>query len=256
MTDPLGRGFAYQYDAHGRLLQETLPGARPVSYGYDAAGNLTSLTPPERPAHRFEYDGLGQLTAYIPPALADVTNPRTSYEYNKAQQLTKLTRPDNLAITYGYDPAGRLQSTQFSRGAVSYSYNPTTGQLTTISAPENVTLGFQYKGDLLTGESWSGALTGNVQRAYNAGYRTASISVNNTPINYQYDADNAPSAPAPSPWPTSRPAVCWRTPRWAASTTALATMPLANCRAIAPTLARRRSSKPAMPVTTWGASPR
>ena len=75
---------------------------------------------------------------------------------------------------------------------MSYSYNPTTGQLTTISAPENVTLGFQYKGDLLTGESWSGALTGNVQRAYDAGYRTASISVNNTPINYQYDADNAP----------------------------------------------------------------
>ncbi|MEZ4726002.1 MAG: RHS repeat-associated core domain-containing protein [Caldilineaceae bacterium] len=191
MTDPLGRGFAYQYDAHGRLLQETLPGARTVRYGYDAAGNLTSLTPPDRPEHRFEYDGLGQLTAYIPPALADVTNPRTSYEYNKAQQLTKLTRPDGLIVGYSYDSAGRLQNTQFSRGTVTYSYH-TTGQLTTISAPENVTLGFQYKGDLLTGESWSGALTGNVQRAYDAGYRTASISVNNAPINYRYDADNAP----------------------------------------------------------------
>lgn len=193
MIDPLGRGFAYQYDAHGRLLQETLPGARTVRYQYDAAGHLTALTPPDRPAHSFEYDGLGQMTAYIPPALTDVTNPRTSYEYNKAQQLTKLTRPDGLVVAYGYDSAGRLQSTQFSRGALSYSYHATTGQLTTISAPENMTLGFQYKGDLLTGESWSGALTGNVQRAYDAGYRTASISVNNTPINYQYDADSAPT---------------------------------------------------------------
>jgi RHS repeat-associated protein len=192
MTDPLGRGFAYQYDAHGRLLQETLPGARTVRYGYDAAGNLTSLTPPDRPEHRFEYDGLGQLTAYIPPSVDGVSNPRTSYEYNKAQQLTKLTRPDNLAITYGYDSAGRLQSTQFSRGALGYSYHATSGQLVGITAPENVTLGFQYKGDLLTGESWSGALTGNVQRTYDAGYRTASIRVNNAPINYQYDADNAP----------------------------------------------------------------
>lgn len=192
MTDPLGRGFAYQYDVHGRLTQETLPGARTVRYQYDAAGNLTSLTPPDRPMHGFEYDGLGQLTAYIPPAVEGVSNPRTSYEYNKAQQLTKLTRPDGLVVAYGYDSAGRLQSTQFSRGALSYSYHATTGQLTTISAPENMTLGFQYKGDLLTGESWSGALTGNVQRTYDAGYRTASISVNNTPVNYQYDADSAP----------------------------------------------------------------
>lgn len=193
MTDPLGRGFAYQYDPHGRLTQETLPGARTVRYQYDAAGNLTSLTPPDRPAHGFEYDGLGQMTAYIPPAVDGVSNPLTSYEYNKAQQLTKLTRPDGLAITYGYDPAGRLQNTQFSRGTVSYSYNATSGQLTGITAPGNVNLGFQYKGDLLTGENWSGALTGNVQRTYDAGYRTASISVNNTPINYQYDADNAPT---------------------------------------------------------------
>lgn len=192
MTDPLGRGFAYQYDAHGRLLQETLPGARTVRYEYDAVGNLTSVTPPDRPAHSFEYDGLGQMTAYTPPAVDGASNPRTSYEYNKAQQLTKLTRPDNLAITYGYDPAGRLQSTQFSRGALGYSYHATSGQLVGITAPGNVTLGFQYKGDLLTGESWSGALTGNVQRTYDAGYRTASISVNNAPITYQYDADNAP----------------------------------------------------------------
>jgi RHS repeat-associated protein len=192
MTDPLGRGFAYQYDAHGRLLQETLPGARTVRYQYDAAGNLTGLTPPDRPVHSFEYDGLGQMTAYIPPAVTGAENPRTSYEYNKAQQLTKLTRPDGLAITYGYDPAGRLQATQFSRGALGYSYNATSGQLSGITAPGNVNLGFQYKGDLLVGESWSGALTGNVQRAYDAGYRTASISINNAPINYQYDADNAP----------------------------------------------------------------
>jgi RHS repeat-associated protein len=192
MTDPLGRGFAYQYDAHGRLLQETLPGARTVRYQYDAAGNLVGLTPPDRPAHSFEYDGLGQMTAYIPPAVTGAENPRTSYEYNKAQQLTKLTRPDGLVITYGYDPAGRLQTTQFSRGALGYSYNATSGQLSGITAPGNVNLGFQYKGDLLVGESWSGALTGNVQRAYDAGYRTASISVNNAPITYQYDADNAP----------------------------------------------------------------
>ncbi|MFZ4660948.1 MAG: RHS repeat-associated core domain-containing protein [Caldilineaceae bacterium] len=192
MTDPLNRGFAYQYDAHGRLLQETLPGARTVRYQYDAAGNLTGLTPPDRPAHSFEYDGLGQMTAYIPPAVTGAENPRTSYEYNKAQQLTKLIRPDGLAITYGYDPAGRLQTTQFSRGALGYSYNATTGQLSGITAPGNVNLGFQYKGDLLVGESWSGALTGNVQRGYDAGYRTASISVNNVPITYQYEADNAP----------------------------------------------------------------
>ena len=193
MTDPLSRGFTYQYDELGRLTQENLPGARTVVYQYDRAGNLTGLTPPGRPAHQFEYDGLGQLTVYLPPTVAGVDNPRTSYVYNKAQQLTSLTRPDDLTVSYGYDQAGRLQNTQFSRGTLGYTYNPTTGQLVTISAPENVTLGFQYKGDLLTGESWSGALTGNVQRAYDAAYRTASISVNNSAVTYQYDDDHAPT---------------------------------------------------------------
>jgi RHS repeat-associated protein len=193
MTDSLSRSFAYGYDPLGRLTSETLPGNRVVSYGYDLAGNLTSLTPPGRPAHQFEYDGLGQMTAYIPPSVAGVGNPRTSYEYNRSQQLTKITRPDGLAISYTYDSAGRLQRTQFARGALAYTYNPTTGQLTTISAPENVNLGFQYRGDLLTGESWSGALTGSVGRAYDAGYRTTSLSVNGAAITYQYDADHAPT---------------------------------------------------------------
>lgn len=192
MTDPLGRGFAYQYDAHGRLLQETLPGARTVRYQYDTTGNPTDLTPPDRPAHRFEYDGLGQMIAYIPPAVAGVSNPRTTYEYDKAQQLIKTTRPDGLVVSHRYDTGGRLQTTEFSRGALSYSYDATTGQLTALTAPDNVNLAWQYQGDLLTDESWGGALVGTVQRSYDAGYRIASISVNGDAITYQYDADEAP----------------------------------------------------------------
>ncbi|MEZ4864465.1 MAG: RHS repeat-associated core domain-containing protein [Caldilineaceae bacterium] len=193
MTDPLQRPFVYGYDELGRLTQETLPDNRTVRYQYDAAGNLTGLTPPDRPMHGFAYDDLGQLTAYIPPVVAGVSNPRTSYAYNKSQQMTTLTRPDGKMVKYIYDNAGRLTTIQFSRGAVSYAYDAATGQLTTIGAPENVNLGFQYQGDLLIDESWSGVLTGAVQHSYDAGYRTAAIAVNGVAVGYQYDADSAPT---------------------------------------------------------------
>ncbi|MEZ4730487.1 MAG: RHS repeat-associated core domain-containing protein [Caldilineaceae bacterium] len=191
LTDPLGSSYSYRYDDFGRVLQETLPGARTVTYGYDAEGNLITITPPGRPAHTFTYDGLGQITQYTPPTVNGVPNPATTYAYNKAQQPTQVTRPDGKALVYGYDNGGRLSMLTFSRGELAYRYSSTTGQPSSVTAPDGVDLAYIYSGELLTGVTWRGPISGSIRYAYDANYRITQETVNGSSISYSYDADDS-----------------------------------------------------------------
>ncbi len=77
------------------------------------------------------------------------------------------------------------------RGTTSFSYHPTTGNLTTITAPDGGTLTYSYDGSLLTGTTWVGNVAGSVTRTYDNDFRITSESVNgaNT-VSFTYDADS------------------------------------------------------------------
>lgn len=189
-TDPMSRTVNFSYDAAGRVTQQTLPDGRVIEYSYDANGNLASLTPPGRPAHTFTYTPVDLPAGYSPPDV--VAGPDgTTYSYNLDRQPTQVTRPDGRTVAYGYDSAGRLSNLTIARGAFDYSYHPTTGNLAAISAPGGLGLAYSLDGALLTGESWSGPVSGSTGYSYDNDFRLASSSVNggNT-IAFQYDQDS------------------------------------------------------------------
>lgn len=191
-TDPLSQTLGFGYDAAGRVMTETLADGRQALLAYDANGNLVSLTPPGRPAHSLSYTPLNLLASYTPPAaaLSAPVSATVIYEYNADRQLTRIGRPDGHQVLLTYDSAGRLSSVGLAAGASSYAYHPTTGQVTTLSAPGGLTLTYAYDGDMLTTETWSGALAGAVSRSYDNDFRLAQISVNGgSPLAYQYDND-------------------------------------------------------------------
>ncbi|MCL5994749.1 MAG: hypothetical protein M1546_01685, partial [Chloroflexi bacterium] len=189
-TDPLGHTTNLAYDAAGRVTAETLPDSRVIGYAYDANGNFTAVTPPGRPVHTFGYTPVDLLSAYTPPAAGAVVTP-TGYTYHLDRQLTRITRPDGQQVNVGYDSAGRPNAVTISRGTTSYSYDPATGNLATISAPGGIGLAYNYDGALLTGETWSGPVTGSVNRAYDNNFRVISTSVNGGQVvTFQYDKDN------------------------------------------------------------------
>lgn len=190
MTDPLGRTISFTYDSAGRVTQQTLPDGQKVSFAYDANGNLTSLTPPGRTAHDFSYSTVNQATSYSPPGVG-ASSSQTQYSYNADRQLTRVTRPDGKTVDLSYDSAGRVSSVTIARGAISYSYSPTTGLVTAVSAPGSLGLAYTYDGFLPTGVSWSGAVAGSVGYSYDRDFRVASLSVNGAnPIAYEYDGDS------------------------------------------------------------------
>jgi RHS repeat-associated protein len=187
----LNRVASFNYDGAGRVTSQTLPGNRTIAYNYDANGNLTSLTPPGKTAHTFSYTPVNLVASYSAPAVAGGGTNQTTYSYNIDKQPTSITRPDGQLLNFGYDSAGRLNALTIPTGVLSYSYSPTTGNLTGITSPGGVTLTYSYDGSLPTGEALSGTIVGNVTRTFDNNFRVTSQSVNggNT-VNFSYDQDS------------------------------------------------------------------
>jgi len=188
VEDPLTRVTSYEYDSAGRVTKETLPDTRFIQYGYDDAGNLTSVTPPGRPAHNFTYTSVDLNDNYTPP---DIGVPGTTvYAYNLDKQLTGVTRPDGKIVSLGYDPAGRLDTVTLPRGVVDYAYDPLTGKLSSITAPDGGQLAFSYDGPLPLSSTWTGLINGSVSRVFDNDFEVTSQSVNGSnTINFGYDND-------------------------------------------------------------------
>jgi len=190
ITDALGRIFSFAYDGVGRVTSRTMPDGGVVGYSYDAGGNLTTVTPAGRTAHTIAYNAVDTLAASTAPGLGAGSNSTTTFTYNADRQLAQVDRPDGNTFKVGYDPAGRLGSLTFSRGTTTYGYNPTTGQLATITAPGGISLSYAYDGQLPTGETLAGPVGGAITRDYDNDFRVTTLTVAGTAISYRYDADD------------------------------------------------------------------
>ncbi|MBL0122655.1 MAG: hypothetical protein IPP88_07940 [Betaproteobacteria bacterium] len=194
VTDASGRSFGLAYDSAGRLVTATLPGARTVTLGYDASGNNTALTPPGRSAHGFGYSSIDQTVSYAPPDLGSGTT-ATQFTYDADRALTRINRPNAELVDVTYDTAGRASSVGISRGLINYAYGPSTDQLTGITAPGGLVLGYSYDGELLTGVQWSGAVSGATAYTYNNNMRVTAETVNGgNNVTFAYAPDGLLSA--------------------------------------------------------------
>lgn len=198
LTDPGGHTVGMDYDTAGRLTRQSLPNGNEIGFSYDDDGNLVSITPPGRPLHTLTYDEMGLPLTYSPPAVSGVTNPETTYDYNLDGQLTMETRPDGLEVTLGYDAAGRLATIAFSRGTIVVNYDPTTGQVTGVSAPGGQTVTYSYLGELLASETWAGPISGSVGYSYDDSFRFIGQTVNGANlIAFTYDDDDLLASAGP-----------------------------------------------------------
>ncbi len=193
MTDPLGRVTQINYDSADRMTSKVFPDGRIVNIAYDAAGNIATLTPPGRPAYTFAYSDRNELTALTPPAVAG-SGPN-SYTLNLDKQLTSASRPDNRSVLLDYDAGGRVSSRSYSASGVTtgtdtFTYD-SAGRLSTIEAASGVNLQYSYIGALMTGITWTGAIAGDVEFAYDNSLRLVSESVDGgDTVNFTYDNDD------------------------------------------------------------------
>jgi RHS repeat-associated protein len=118
------------------------------------------------------------------------TSGSTQYAYNLDQQITQLIQPGGVTVTFGYDSAGRPSDVTHPSGWVNISYAVLTGNLSQLVTADGITLTYGYDGPLITGTSWSGVISGTVQRTFDNDFRISSEAINGTnSVNYGYDQD-------------------------------------------------------------------
>jgi YD repeat-containing protein len=154
-------------DPVGRPVLTTLPDSEQIAASFDANDHLLSVTPPDQPAHAFTYAPGNLLDAYSPPALGGSADYSTHYKYNNNDdQLSSTTLPDGASIVPTYDStSGRLTALDVDGAVSTFGYEPTTGLLASI-AGGGETIAYSYTGDILTGSTWSGVLSGTVAECW------------------------------------------------------------------------------------------
>jgi RHS repeat-associated protein len=190
VSDALSQPVSFGYDAAGRVTTQTLPDGRAIQLAYDANGNLTSITPPSRPAHGFDHNEVDLGIQYTPPEVGAGTNVTTA-SYNLDRQIEEINRPDGQAIQYTYDStSGRLTAVTVPQGTYNYTYQAGSGNLASISDPDGGSVSFTYDGSLLTGTTWTGAVSGSIGLTYNNNFELTRRTINGSnPIDFTYDAD-------------------------------------------------------------------
>jgi RHS repeat-associated protein len=191
ITNALGQTVQFgNFDPDGRAGTETLPDGSVIQFAYDANGNVTALTPPGQPATDFTYTPVGQTAQYIPPAVPGSGTNLTSYVYTLCGLLKQIDLPDGTTVALGHDTTGHLTSVMQPRGQTTFAYDPGSGRLVTVTAPDGGTLSGGYDGGLLTDTTWAGSVAGSVHRTFDNNLRVTSASVNGADtVNYQYDQD-------------------------------------------------------------------
>jgi RHS repeat-associated protein len=196
VTDPLLRVQSYVYDGANRVVGQVFTDGSEVTFSYDPDGNVASVTPPGRPEHDFGYTPADLMSSYTPPVVPGTG--ATTYEYNLDKQPTVVQRPDGSQIVTTYDSAGRVATVTYPAGpntsdgtvTVTRTYNPTTGNLQSVSTSDGQSLVYSYDGSLPLSTTWSGTVAGNVGRTYDNNFRVLSESVNGAnSVAFGYDSD-------------------------------------------------------------------
>jgi RHS repeat-associated protein len=153
VTDSLNHTTQYSYDGLGNRTQTKSPDTGISNHTYDVAGNLLSTTDASNRVTSNTYDALNRVTSM---SATGVSNVGFSYDtgINGIGHLTGMT--DGTGSTsWTYDLHGRVIGKNQTTGSVTrsatYAYNPTTGQLTSITYPSGKVINYTWTAGKLTG---------------------------------------------------------------------------------------------------------
>jgi RHS repeat-associated protein len=212
VTDPAGRAMTFTYSGN-RIAGVTDPAGRSESFTYNGGGDMTAAANGMGERWGFAYNGAHQMERITDPrggvttntfdangrviAQVDPAGLRTTWAYagdpaSSAGGTTTMTDPHGVLVTYEY---ADLELNRLTRAAgaknaaaTSYTYDPATLGITTITDPDGHVTSTTYNGmgDILTSTDPLGATT---RFEYNAlDEVTRKISPLGETATFDYDA--------------------------------------------------------------------
>ncbi len=139
-----------------------------TSYAYDSTGDLLSTTYANGTHSTSTFDPMGGASSFV-----NANGQQISVTRNAAGQVTPASFSGGSNYTYTYDLHGNLLTATDADGTTSFTYDPTSELLATVTYPNNMTLAFTYNA---------------------AGQRTKMVDQSGFTVNYAYDAAGRLSA--------------------------------------------------------------
>jgi YD repeat-containing protein len=209
LTDADKNMWQFGYDAAGRLIQVTDPYNVSSNLSRNAAGLVTASADGNGNQNAFQYDSDGVLTKWT-----DGVGAVWSYQLGPTLRATSRTDPGGVTLQASYDPRNRLSSVSASGAnanfdysgvqadgsgrpststdqfgnTVSYSYDPATGRLGSLTFPGGNKVTYQYDttGRLAKVTDWLGDFA---LYKYDPTGLISSVNISSGPVTiYQYDA--------------------------------------------------------------------
>jgi RHS repeat-associated protein len=221
VTDPRGLTTAYEYDANGNLVMQNSPDTGTTLYAYDEKDRLLSKTNAAGVTTAYTYDPYGRITAIGVEApsgngttyeyaygssgvetdkLVQVTGTtpgfafQANYTHDILGNMTSKSLTQNgvtLAVSYGYAPGRKIASVRYPSGrTVTYSFNATTGRVSSISVDGVVVVSAVAYRPLGALKSWTLGNGSQVVRTFDLNGRMTSHSVGAVTRTLSYDADD------------------------------------------------------------------
>ena len=184
--DANGYTTQYTYDNLGELTSVKLANQATTTYGYDNLGRQTSLIDANGNKTTYKYDAFNRKVGTTLPLGQSSTT-----VFNNLGETASTTDFNGNVINYTYDQYGRLASKSFSNprvATVSYTYDPLTSQVKTITDGRGVTTyGFDSYDRVNSITNPDGQTVGYV---YDVLGNLTTLTTSNSQFNYTYDKLN------------------------------------------------------------------
>ncbi|MEW9702169.1 hypothetical protein ABRS97_23835, partial [Paenibacillus sp. SI92] len=138
---------SYQYDYIGNLLQVVYPDGKINLKKYDEIGRLIQTTDANSKVEKFFYDANSNQTGLLDRNLNYFKYTFDNRNFLKSKEITDASwNPvaGEERIDFTYDLAGRRKQMVDGTGTTGYTYNPSTGALSTQTYPDGKTIKYDY----------------------------------------------------------------------------------------------------------------
>ncbi len=151
VIDPRNLSTTYGVTGLSDVTTQTSPDTGVTTRTFDATGNVKTSRDARGRTTTYTYDALHRLTQAL---YADATFSTYVYDQgaNGVGRLTRMTDPGPITTSWTYTAMGRVATKVQTIGTgttarthqLTYAYNPTTGQLTSVTYPSGKVISYTY----------------------------------------------------------------------------------------------------------------
>ena len=179
-TRPDGTTLTVGVDAQGNSVTSAAADGSTAVTVFDALGRPVVVQAAGGLGDTLGYSAAGRPTGFLPPSVpGDASAATTTYDADGLTSTVSGPGPNEVAVSY--DAAGHVSGWTGSTGQSTLAWDARTGQESSASDPDGISVAYGYASGQADALTWSGPVSGSVSLTLDANGRTTDELVNGEP---------------------------------------------------------------------------